>query len=213
MADGNALILPIYDGLVTPDDAILGLEIARVVISGDTTAVGYDLRIDSDDSGTPVPVVVIPNQTYIWDVGWKVTTAFVAATILSIGDSDDADGWASSANLAATTADTDISWAGHTALLALQTYAEAIDARVSLIHGTSDLAADTTVGPAVSAVTIPTYGFSGGRFIGGDTTVADTFGIWLTIDAPAGGPTLGNLEVFVKFSRVWGRNRRIGTAA
>ena len=212
MADGSPVRIPIYAGRETLDSAILSMEIARVVIDGDTLVVDADIRLAAADSAAAVAIMEIPNQTYLYDVGWRVVTVFDTGTNISIGDCDDADGWASSANVAATVADTDISWAGETALSVLHTYTEAVEAQVAARDATSDLPASTTAPP--SAVTIPVYGFSGGKYIGGDTTVADTFSITLTIGTvDAAGPSSGSLEVYAKFARVWGRNRRLGTAA
>lgn len=109
MADGAAISLPMQS---VSDSGILGLQLARVQVnSGDTTAVQFDLRLDSDDSGAAVDLFVIPDGTYVWDVGWFIHTAFTAANIFTIGDSDAAAGWATSDHTNSTVADTDIAWA------------------------------------------------------------------------------------------------------
>lgn len=47
----------------------------------------------------------------ISDVGWQVEVAFTGGADLSIGDTDDVDGWAEVADVGCTVADTSIVWA------------------------------------------------------------------------------------------------------
>lgn len=210
MADGSPVLLPIYAERDTPDSAILSMEIARVVVSGDTDNLDVNLRLDSDDSDAAVALVEVPNQTFIYDVGWKVATAFDSNCIFTLGDCNDAAGWGASGDIEATATDGTINWAGQRALHALEVYAEAIDDRITAAIGSTN--AVDTIAP-VSTTVSPAYGWAGGKYIGDDTTVVDTFAITLTVKSDPDGPDLGNLEVYVKFARVWGRNRRTGVLA
>lgn len=210
MADGSPVRIPIYAGRDTPDTAILGMEIARVVVSGDTTNLGADIRLDSDDSDAAVAIFEIPNQTFVYDVGWKIVTAFDSNCIFTLGDCADADGWGASGDITATATDATINWAGLSAFTALEVYAEAIDDRITAAIASTNTV--DTIAPC-STIATPAYGITGGKYIGDDTTVVDTFSITVTVKSDPDGPDLGNMEVFVKFARVWGRNRRSGALA
>lgn len=62
-------------------------------------------------TGDVFDLITVPIYAQVTDVGWMVDKAFTAAVDLSIGDTDDADGWAEIADVDATTVDTYILWA------------------------------------------------------------------------------------------------------
>ena len=62
-------------------------------------------------SGDVFGLCTMPQYAQITDVGWMVDLAFTAGVDLTIGDTDAAGGWASEAEVGATTTDTGITWA------------------------------------------------------------------------------------------------------
>jgi len=81
------------------DEFPMPLRVMRV----DVGATSGDVLITSS---AVYPVMDIPAGCYIYDVGWRVTTAFNSDVDLNIGTTDDADGFAQVADVAATVADT-----------------------------------------------------------------------------------------------------------
>ena len=61
-------------------------------------------------SGDVFELVTIPKYAQVTDVGWMVEKIFTAGVDLTIGDTDDADGWAEVDDVGATTIDTYILW-------------------------------------------------------------------------------------------------------
>lgn len=189
MADGLAVTIP-AKGMPLRDSDPSPVEVYRCVVSGDTTATQYDVRVGAGDSAGVVPVFYVPDNTYILDVGWKVRTAFTAAVDIAIGDSDDADGWGDSTDLGATTVDTDINWAGNEFLKELSAYS---------------LAGDTTV----AEVGVPAYAKAGGRYVGPSSdhgATKDAFPVNLTFGGAATAIAAGLLDVYIKVFRAWDRD-------
>ena len=62
-------------------------------------------------SGDIFDLITVPKYAQVTDVGWMVDLAFTSGVDLSIGDSDDGNGWAEIADIAATVVDTGIQWA------------------------------------------------------------------------------------------------------
>jgi hypothetical protein len=188
MADGNPRVIEVQGGPVFDSDVAM-LDIARVrVNSGDTTALGFDIRLDSDDSDAAVNLFELRAGTFVKDLGWFVHTAFTAANVFTIGDSDDADGWAAAARILSTTADTNIAWASQAPVQALVVAATDSDAaHVS----DSDL--------------VPPY--HAGKLYGLDSdNVTDTQVINMTVGT-GGSPAAGQLHVYLMYFKTWGRNR------
>src|SRR3990167_206260 len=160
------------------------LQIAKCVLSGDTTGdtLMYDVIIGSGDSAAVSALFTFPNEALIYDVGWRVATAFVASQTLTLGDTDSAAAWASAAQIGATVADTDIQWALRNAIL----QGEGI--------GSTAVTADTTLGSIYGAIT---------RLM-----VADTVGDPIDLNVTVGGavPSTGVLEVFALYFLPFGKS-------
>ncbi|MHA2136120.1 MAG: hypothetical protein ACW99J_19850 [Candidatus Thorarchaeota archaeon] len=62
-------------------------------------------------AATVFDLITFPQYTMIEDVLWRVETAFTANVDLSLGNTDDADGWAEVADIGATVASTNLSGA------------------------------------------------------------------------------------------------------
>jgi len=62
-------------------------------------------------SGDVFGLCTVPQYAQVTDVGWMVDKIFTAAVDLSIGDTDDPNGWAEVDDVGATTIDTYIMWA------------------------------------------------------------------------------------------------------
>jgi len=185
MADGAAISLPIQSAR---NEDVLGLQLARVrVNSGDTTAVQYDIRLDSDDSDAAVEIFNVPGGTFVMDMGWSIHTAFTAANTFTLGDTDDADGWAAAAVIASTTIMTNIEWASKEPIKALVVAATDSDAaHVS----DSDL--------------VPPF-HAGKLYMG----AADTDTIELSVTT-GGTPAVGQASFFALFFQGWGRPVDLG---
>ena len=161
-----------------------GLRLAKCVLSGDTggDTLMYDVIIGSGDSAAVSPLFTFPNETLIYDVAWRVVTAFVASQTLTLGDTDSAAAWASAAQVGATVADTDIQWAFRNAVL----QGEGI--------GSTGVTADTTGGSIYGAVA---------RLM-----VADTVGDPINLNVTVGGavPSTGILEVYALYFLPFGKS-------
>jgi len=144
MADGSAITLPLRTDPI-PEGVPSALKVYKVTVSGDTTATQFDRRVGSGDSAATVAIFTVPYGYHIYDVGWRVVTAFTAGATLTIGDTDDADGWAKTGDIAATVVDTEVLWSRGVAF--------------EFLASTTDIA-DTTVFPAYAAM---------GRFVEADT--------------------------------------------
>lgn len=88
----------------------------------------------SDGNAAVAKIFAVPSGTIIWDVGWRVATAFNAEVDLSIGDSAGADGYAQVAHVDATLGDGMLLWTSR------NTVAQSW-------FGDSNAAADTTGSP------------------------------------------------------------------
>src|SRR3989304_4927984 len=106
MADGSAITLPLRTDPI-PEGVPSALKGDKVTVSGDTTATQFDRRFGSGYSAATVAIFTVPYGYHIYDVGWRVVTAFTAGATLTIGDTDDADGWAKTGDIAAPVGDTE----------------------------------------------------------------------------------------------------------
>jgi hypothetical protein len=189
MADGLPVIIPAKTGGVMDSDPH-PVSIYRCVLSGDTTAVQHDRRIGAGDSAATVAVFNIPDNSIVLDVGWRVRTAFDANCGLKIGDSDDVDGWGDTADLGATTADTQIYWGSGALFAAITAYS---------------LAGDTTV----AEVAVPAYPKNGGKSIGSSSDHGlnkDAFPINVTVDGTMTAVTAGLVDIYVKIAHGYDRD-------
>lgn len=75
----------------------------RITGSSDDTASDFDAVIStSDGAAATVKCFELPSGAILHEVGWRVTVSFNAEVKLSIGDSDDVDGYAKLAEVGAT---------------------------------------------------------------------------------------------------------------
>jgi hypothetical protein len=184
MASGLAVYIPAKGAPLRDADPSL-VEIYRCVISGSDGGSNANVILSSGDSAAVVPIFRVPDNTMILDVGWRVRTAFTAAVDISMGDSDNSTGWASIAQIDATTADTDVMWCMK---------GIAIDA------GHLDSDEPITFQPI----------YAGGKYIGSTAEHGlekDQFPIYITLEnTPAGGFDAGLMDVYVKLVRGWDRD-------
>lgn len=189
MSDGQAVVIP-AKGAPLRDSDPSPVEVYRCVMSGDTDEAQYNVRIGTGDSDATVAIFEVPDNTHILDVGWRIRTAFDANCGLKIGDSDDPDGWGDTADLGATTVDTDIFWASNEFLKALAAYS---------------LAGDTTT----SEVSVPAYAKSGGKYVNPSSDhgkTKDAFPVNVTVDGTMTDVTKGLVDFYIKVFRSWDRD-------
>lgn len=75
----------------------------RITGSSDDTASDYDAVIStSDGAAATVKCFDLPSGAVLHEIGWRVAVSFNAEVKLSIGDSDDVDGYAKLAEVGAT---------------------------------------------------------------------------------------------------------------
>ena len=184
MASGLAVYIPAKGAPLRDSDPSV-VEVYRCVISGSDGGGNANVVLSSGDSAAVVPIFRVPDNTMILSVGWRVRTAFTAAVDISIGDSDNSTGWASIAQVEATTADTDVMWA-----------------EKGFLFDTGHLGSDdpVTFQPA----------YVGGKYIGSTAIHGlekDQFPICITLEnTPAGGFDAGLMDVYVKLVRGWDRD-------
>ena len=171
------------------DLAVSTMRIAKSLQAADTTGDTniYDVIIGSGDSAAVVNLFQFQHHTLIYDVGWRVRAPFTASMTLTIGDSDDADGWSNAAaNVGATVADTAIMWSREVVL------------GQSLI-GSTTAVADTTA--------VPIYG-AAGRLM-----VADTVGSPINLTATVAGavPATGQIEIYAMYCLMGGQRDMMAT--
>jgi len=65
---------------------------------------------DVTDSGV-AGICTVPINAQVIDVGWMVEALFDGSLTITLGDTDNAAGWAEAADVGATTVDTYINWA------------------------------------------------------------------------------------------------------
>lgn len=162
------------------DLSVSAMRVAKCLLASDTTGDTnmYDVIIGSGDSAAVVNLFQFQHNTLVYDVGWRVRAPFTASMTLTIGDSDAAAGWASAANVGATTADTAIYWC-----------------RQAVLEQTEGVGSTTAI---ADTTTHPIYGVSG-RLM-----VADTVGSPLNLTATVGGavPATGQIEIYAMYCLV-----------
>lgn len=168
------------------DLAVSTMRIAKCLLAGDTTGDTnmYDLIVGSGDSTAVLNLFQFPDEAIVYEVGWRVRTAFTAAQTITIGDSDIAAGWGAAADIGATVADTTIVWGKTLAF----TQTEGV--------GSTTAIADTGTHPAYA--------------VSARLMVADTLGSPLNLTATMGGviTTTGQLEIYALYS-LMGRQRNL----
>jgi len=130
---------------VTGDRLSDGFPSVEKVVKCTFGATSGDVLCDTTDV---FGLVTIPLYAQVTDVGWMVDLAFTGSVTITIGDTDDAAGWAEAAQLGATVTDTGISWAsGHSGSSTCPSYVYApplYDSSAEDIEATVGGAAPTT---------------------------------------------------------------------
>jgi len=176
--------------IASEDMSVSNMRVAKCVVAADTTADTnqYDVIIGSGDSAAVLSLFQFQHDSYVFDVGWRIVTPFTASLTLTIGDSDDADGWSNAAaNVGATVTDTEINWS------------RGVWGGLTVGPGDSDIAADTTSAPAYAQH--------------GRTMIADTVGAPLNLTATVGGavPATGVLEVYAMYMLMGSQKNTLST--
>lgn len=189
MPSGSAIVIPQKSELAGGNVGIM--QIAKCLVVVDSIAPDTDVAdiiLASGDSAAVQALFTFPNGAFIWDVGWKVETAFTASVTLTLGDTDDADGWGAAAMIGATAADTEMDWSSRQVMIT----------RVGGVESTAiTYATDTT-----QANLTPYYG------IHHRTMVMDTIGDNIDLNLTVGGavPATGVLQVWVTYFLPFGKN-------
>lgn len=160
-----AIVLPPRGGLVAGFPSYVQCAKYVIAAGSDASTVDYDAIIStSDGAAATIEAFSLPTGAIIHDVGWRVAVSFNAEVDLTIGDSDDVDGYAIVANVNATAGDSNDLWTARKII----TNAD--------YSGDSDCLADTTA-VAAYAFLLPRLQWNSsapGDFMSVDVTLSDT---------------------------------------
>jgi hypothetical protein len=178
----NTISLPLpRDPLPDAYPAIIKCVKATLAGGSDASTDFTGVVATSDGNACTADLFNIPYGAIIHDVGWRVAVAFNANVDLSIGDSDDADGYAQVAHVDATNADGGVIWTLQSVLRTAQ-YNDS-DAQI----------ADTDVVGAYF-VELPMMAWNS------STALAD---LPLVVTQATANASTGVLEVYVWYSDPW----------
>ena len=172
-----ALVLPPRGGMVAGFPSYV--QCAKYVIAGGSDAGSdYDAILStSDGADATIEAFSLPSGAIIHDVGWRVAVNFNANVDLTLGDSDDADGYALIADVAATAAGD----------------SNAIKTTRSVFTTLLADAGGSDILPATNAV--PLYGFALPRLQWNSSAPGDYMSVDVTLAATEA--TTGVLEVYL----------------